>query len=142
MTTQKFTGSCLCRSVRYELDGDPEHFYHCHCSRCRKATGTGHATNIFLKSDGIRWSGDESQIRQYKVPESELFVIAFCGTCGGNLPTHDPETRAVFIPAGSLDSKNEISPTLHLYNGSRAAWSCQDSLPKFEKMPEGFELSE
>ena len=33
------SGSCLCGSVAYELQGDARRFYHCHCERCRKASG-------------------------------------------------------------------------------------------------------
>ena len=136
MTTQSFKGSCLCRGIRYEVDGDPEHFLHCHCLRCRKTTGTGHASLLFIKADGIRWSGDENQIREYKLPESEAFLSVFCTTCGGPLPQHAPDLGTVYIPAGSLDSENEISPTGHIYQSSRTAWSCQDALPKFEEMPD------
>ena len=140
MSQEAFSGSCLCGGIRYELDGGPADFFHCHCSRCRKVSGTGHASNVFVKSDGIRWSGDEKQIRHYKVPESRLFVSAFCATCGGPLPQYLSEEGIAFIPAGTLDSENDISPTAHLYQNSRVAWSCQDSLPKFEEVPEGFDL--
>lgn len=39
-------GSCLCGEVTFEVDPPFHKMVHCHCSRCRKATGTGHATNL------------------------------------------------------------------------------------------------
>jgi len=49
------TGSCLCGSVMYKVSGDCEMFNHCHCSRCRKATGTGHASNLLFKYEYAEW---------------------------------------------------------------------------------------
>jgi hypothetical protein len=48
MAQSTLKGSCLCGVVKYEVTGEPSRFYHCHCSRCRKVTGTGHASNMFL----------------------------------------------------------------------------------------------
>jgi hypothetical protein len=41
--------------VKYEVAGEAKRFYDCHCSRCRKATGTGHASNLFLQPAALRW---------------------------------------------------------------------------------------
>ena len=61
MTDTKLTGSCLCGSVKYELEGKAERFYHCHCSRCRKATGTGHASNLLVTPlASLTWTEGES----------------------------------------------------------------------------------
>ena len=136
MAQQTLSGSCLCGGLRYEVEGEPTDFYHCHCSRCRKVSGTAHASNIMVKGDTLRWSGDESQIHSYKVPESELFVSAFCATCGSPLPQVLAGYGVVFIPAGTLDSEPDVAPNARIYHGSRAAWSCEDALPTFDEMPE------
>ena len=39
MAEQTLHGSCLCKSVRYEVSTPFARFGHCYCSRCRKATG-------------------------------------------------------------------------------------------------------
>ncbi|WP_440137184.1 GFA family protein, partial [Francisella philomiragia] len=31
-----FKGSCLCNSVKFEIDGSFENFFLCHCEHCRK----------------------------------------------------------------------------------------------------------
>ena len=41
---------------------------HCHCSRCRKATGTGHASNLFLQPAALRWLSGEEHTRAFKAP--------------------------------------------------------------------------
>ena len=38
-----FRGSCICGEVAFEVEGPFDLFLNCHCSRCRKATGTAHS---------------------------------------------------------------------------------------------------
>ena len=136
MTQTTLKGSCLCGAVRFEASGEPKRFYHCHCSRCRKATGTGHASNMFMQPGTLKWLAGEEQVRAYKVPEAQRFTNSFCATCGGRLPRQPPGTEMVVIPAGSLDSDAPIQPTARIFYGSRAAWSCGgDALPVFETYP-------
>ena len=70
------SGSCLCGSVAYELEGDARRFYHCHCERCRKASGSAHASNIILRLKSITWTAGESLVHSYKLPEAERFDLA------------------------------------------------------------------
>ena len=35
-------GSCLCGKVTFEIEGNFEQFFLCHCERCRKDTGSAH----------------------------------------------------------------------------------------------------
>ena len=129
-------GSCLCGAVKYEVAGDPKRFYHCHCSRCRKATGTGHASNLFLQPGELQWLSGEEQIRAFKVPEAKRFTNQFCATCGGRLPRQPVNTDAVVIPAGSLDDEPPIKPQSRIFAGSRTSWSCAgDGLPAFDESP-------
>ncbi len=53
MPALNYNGSCLCGSVQYQISGDVLRFYHCHCSRCRKMNGTGHATHIMVKANTV-----------------------------------------------------------------------------------------
>ena len=80
MTQTTLKGSCLCGAVKYRVTGEPTRFFHCHCSRCRKATGTGHASNLFLQPGTLEWLGGAEQLRSFKVPEAKRFTNAFCTT--------------------------------------------------------------
>lgn len=135
MTTQSLSGSCLCGAVRYTATGEAQRFYHCHCTRCRKATGTGHASNLFLKGT-LEWESGEELIRSYKVPDAERFTNIFCGTCGGRVPRFIEQYGVVFIPAGSLDDEPDLAPQARIFKGSRAAWSCDGrDIPEFDEYP-------
>jgi hypothetical protein len=119
-----FAGSCLCGSVRYEISGDAKSFNHCHCRRCRKASGTGHASNIILRPAALYWLAGEKFISSFKVPDAERFRSVFCSKCGSQLPRVAPDLSLGVVPAGSLDHEPAIGPTARIFWGSRADWSC------------------
>lgn len=136
MTTISLTGSCLCGAVRYAIRGEPKRFYHCHCSRCRKASGTGHASNMMVAPEVLTWTAGEELVVRYKLPESERFRTCFCRHCGAPLPREVEEIGMVVIPAGSLDCEVPMQPQAHIFYGSRTPWSCSgDALPVFEDVP-------
>lgn len=135
MSEIELDGSCLCGAVRYRATGQPRRFFHCHCSRCRKVTGTGHASNLFLKGT-LEWRQGESQVRLFKLPEAERFSNSFCESCGSRLPRSIEAMGVVMIPAGSLDVEAPIMPEARIFSGSRAAWSCTtEPIAEFETYP-------
>ena len=136
MTQPIFRGSCLCGSVQYEISGEPKKFYHCHCRRCRKASGTGHASNLLIKPGAIKWIRGEELIKSYKVPEAKRFTNCFCSVCGGRVPRYVKETDSIVIPAGSLDSDPTIRPQARIFWDSGASRSCGgDGLPVHSEYP-------
>ncbi len=138
MTQPTLSGSCLCGSVQYEISGDPQWFYHCHCSRCRKASGAGHSSNLLVPHGSLEWIKGEELIREYKVPEAKRFTNCFCSVCGGRLPRTVQETEMVVIPAGSLDSELAFKPQFRIFWDSRVTWSCGgDDIPVHAEYPPG-----
>jgi hypothetical protein len=136
MSQSTLKGGCLCGAVRYEVTGEPKRFYHCHCSRCRKATGTGHASNLFLQPGTLTWLSGAEQVRSFKVPEAQRFTNSFCANCGGRVPRQPQGANVVVIPAGSLDDEAPMQPQGRIFCGSRAAWSCSgDALPVHAEAP-------
>jgi hypothetical protein len=135
MTDETLTGSCLCGTVRYTATGEVTRFYHCHCSRCRKASGTGHASNMFFKGRLV-WDSGQEQVASYKVPEAERFTNCFCKNCGSRVPRFIEKFGMVFIPAGSLDNEPSAMPQARIFTAYRASWSCDTSpLPEFSEQP-------
>jgi hypothetical protein len=132
----EFRGSCLCGAVSYEISGTPFNFFHCHCGRCRKATGTGHASNILLKPDSAKWIAGEENLAAFKVPDAKRYRTVFCSNCGSPLPRVAPDLSLAVIPAGSLDSDPPLEPTGRIFQNSRTNWSCgADDIPSFAEYP-------
>jgi len=137
MSSAEYRGGCLCGSVTYEITGLARGFYHCHCKRCRKSSGTGHASNIILKPETVNWTAGEDLLGRYKVPDAERFGTVFCTKCGCPLPRVAPDLSVAVIPAGSLDTEPPLEPTARIMYESRAAWSCTDErIPTWSEYPE------
>jgi hypothetical protein len=111
--------------------------FHCHCERCRKSTGTGHASNVILNPDAAEWTEGEDLIGNFKVPDAKRFRTVFCKNCGSPLPRVAPDMSIAVIPAGTLDNSPEITPTGRIFQGFRADWSCDSTeLPTWDEYPE------
>jgi hypothetical protein len=109
---------------------------HCHCSRCRKGTGTGHATNLAATPDRLQWLSGEHAISRYDLPTAKSFGKWFCSQCGSPLPRLTRSGQLVIIPAGSLDSEPSIRPTDHIHWNSHVSWGCSDAgLPTHAELP-------
>jgi hypothetical protein len=128
----RVNGSCLCGAVAYAFAGPVDAWHQCHCSRCRRARGAAHASNLFLDAARFRFTRGEDEVGAYKLPEAERFTQSFCRTCGGKAPRVNPERGYVAIPAGSLDDDPGSRPERHIFVASKAPWhEITDRLPQF-----------
>ena len=136
MTDLSLSGSCLCGSVQFTVSGRAAGFLHCHCGRCRKASGTGHASNILVKPGSVEWMAGEELIGRFDAPDAERFHTRFCRQCGSPLPKLHESLELVVLPAGSLDEDPPINPKARIFWGSRSAWSCGDGdLKQYDEYP-------
>ena len=56
------TGSCLCKSVAYEVDAAPGPIVHCHCETCRKTHGSAFSSVSNVPRDKFRWVRGQEQL--------------------------------------------------------------------------------
>src|SRR3982750_285141 len=82
-------GSCLCGGVRFEATPPFLRANHCHCSRCRKHSGTAVCTQARVPREQFQLLQGEDLIRVYGGGEGA--VRAFCSVggwslCGGHWP--------------------------------------------------------
>ena len=120
--TRSLTGSCLCGNVSYDIVPAFVRFVHCYCSRCRKSTGSGHASNIVVVPKQFRWTRGEELLVRYDLPDARSFATTFCSRCGCPLPHLTRSGREVIVPAGSLDEEPTEVPSAHVHWASRATW--------------------
>jgi hypothetical protein len=124
-------GSCLCGGVSFAVDLPFERFVHCHCSRCRKATGTAHAANAVVKAGALRWLQGEELVVRYDLPTARSFATCFCRSCGSPLPHLTRSGREAIVPAGTFDDNLGVKPDRNMHWASRANWHADaDDLAK------------
>ncbi len=125
-------GSCLCGGVRFEVRPPFIRANHCHCSRCRKHSGTAVCTQARVPRDRFALLQGGPLIRVYG--EGEGAVKAFCVVCGSSLfGGRWPHGDEVSIRMGAFDDDPGIAPQFHTYVGSRAPWDrITDGLPQYD----------
>ena len=124
-------GSCLCGAVAYEARLPLAKFVNCHCSRCRKATGSACSANAYVLPGAFRWTRGAEVVKRFDLPQARSFATSFCSRCGSPVPHATRSRREIIIPAGSLDNDPGVKPSAHLHWGSRAEWATSDSeIPK------------
>ena len=126
------TGSCLCGAVRFEVSGPFLRASHCHCSRCRKHSGTAVCTQARVRRESFRLLSGEGAIRVSR-PAPGAAVTAFCTICGSSLFGGSwPEGEEISIRLGAFDDDPGIRPQYHTFVDSRAPWdTIGDDLPQF-----------
>ncbi len=129
-------GSCLCGAVRFRIEPPYVAFQYCHCSRCRKASGSAHGANVFVPAAQLAWTAGEDHVRRHELASARMFCTGFCDTCGSRLPWLTRSGKVFIVPAGALDDDPGGRPTRNIHYASRAPWytSCAD-LPVFDADP-------
>lgn len=133
--SQNTAGSCLCGAVRFEVEGDFERFYLCHCARCRKDTGSAHAANLFSSSARLHWRSGQENVRSFGLPGTR-HRRSFCAVCGSALPDLQMDGALLVVPAGSLDTPLARAPDAHIFTASRAGWDHElQRIPSLARAP-------
>ncbi len=127
-------GGCLCGRVRFEVAQLTGPFELCHCSRCRKVTGSAFAATVGALAEDFRFLSGEDAIKRISLPVRErppAYRVSFCSDCGSALP-EPPESGYFEIPAGLFDDDPGIAPDKHIYVEHKAPWhAITDALPRF-----------
>ncbi len=132
-------GECLCGSVQFEVTGGLKNLYQCHCSLCRKVTGSAANAATFVARDMFEFLAGEEIISSYK--KSSGYRSDFCSSCGSPVPNQIGETDLYWVPAGLFESTDDMSVVVHLHMASAANWDVStrngelfDHAPDFDNL--------
>lgn len=112
-------GSCLCGARTYEIQGNIGGVWMCHCSQCRKMSGSNGISILIVPRDQFRWLKGEDHGKKFELRPT--FSVTRCMTCGSPLPVEEDE-KNVYVPAGSLDDPLGAGIQTHIFCGSKADW--------------------
>ncbi len=127
-----YSGKCLCGAVEFEIMGEIRSIIHCHCSFCRKASGTAFATNGYVEVKDFNIAKGAETLSIYTSSPGKK--RHFCSNCGSpiyNANSEDP-TR-IRIRLGAIDSDITEKPLSHNFVTSKANWEDLDAnLPRYD----------
>ena len=117
------TGDCLCGAVRYEITGEPHVTYACHCTDCRRQSGSAFGLTIVVTADQLRITRGALKTHSRVAESGRTMTRYFCPECGTwiyNVPEALPSNRRV--KPGTLDDASWVRPTVHLWVRSALPW--------------------
>lgn len=127
-----YQGSCLCGAVSVEIQGGIDAIIHCHCSKCRKSSGTAYATNGFVEATAFVIKTGQSQIAHYETSPGKK--RHFCNVCASPIfSSNDASPALLRLRLGILDSDIVERPISHNFVSSKANWDELDAaLPRYD----------
>lgn len=125
---EPLAGECSCGAVRYLVADEFRYALNCHCSRCRKATGSAFkpfAGIELAKVQVARGSGETLRVGQGPTYDVR------CKHCGSLLFSVVREGQFAHVTLGTLIDTPTIRPSAHIFVDSKAPWfEITDALPQ------------
>ena len=127
-----YHGKCLCGEVQVTINGNISDIIHCHCSLCRKNSGTAYATNGFINAADFTIVAGEKSLSTFSFKPGRY--RHFCKKCGSPIySANDDDISRFRIRLGLLDSDISERPNSHNFVTSKANWEDLDAnLPRYD----------
>lgn len=134
MTTRTLHGRCYCGAIELSVEDALTSAFYCHCSKCRRQTGSAFAAIGCIEVEKFAISaGEDVMLRS---TESENGHGAVCSQCHARLYAIVRARRFVHIPLGILVDAPSRRPSFHIFVGSKAPWyDINDGLPQHDALP-------
>ncbi len=111
---------CVCGVVSYEVTGEIEKLYQCHCTLCQIQTGSSSQTGLFVEAENFTWSSGKDYITNFK--KESGYSYSFCSKCGSTVPNMFRTGDKYWVPAGALVGLSNARIDNHIFVADKAAW--------------------
>ncbi|QDF75415.1 MULTISPECIES: GFA family protein [Shewanella] len=127
-----YHGSCLCGGIKVAISGPISQIIHCHCSLCRKSSGTAFATNGFVELVDFNLSDEADFLASFEFSPGKRRY--FCRRCASPIySANEQDNQRIRLRLGILDSAIRERPISHNFVTSKANWEEMDAkLPWYE----------
>ncbi len=117
-------GGCVCGAVRYRVKADPVRIIACHCTFCRKRTGSAFGVGVYFRQEDVEFLSGELKSYEHRSDETERWLrVEYCAKCGGNITwTLEMRPGARALSAGSFDDPGWLKPQAHIWMRSKLHW--------------------
>lgn len=130
--TRTLRGMCLCRAVQYTVADEFVYAANCHCSDCRRATGSAFKPFAGIERDRLSLVAGADKLLIHGDAGSSHDV--HCRRYGSLLYSVVRDNAWVHVAMGTLADTPAIRPTEHIFVGSKAPWfEITDDLPQYER---------
>lgn len=126
------SGKCYCGAVHYAVADEFHYALNCHCSDCRRTTGSAFKPFAGIERRKLTVTEDADKLLIYG-EQPEKAHNAHCRLCGSLLYSLVRDGEWVHVTMGTLVDAPSIRPSAHIFAGSKAPWfTITDDLPQYE----------
>ena len=130
-TGRILAGKCYCGAVEYVVEDAFLYAANCHCSNCRRTTGSAFKPFAGIERGKLAITKGETELMIFGRKDAN---DTHCGICGSLLFSVVRGGAFVHVPMGTLIDDPTIRPTHHIFVGSKAPWfTIADDLPQYEE---------
>lgn len=131
-------GGCNCGAIRYRIQGAPLAVAACHCTRCRRQSGSMYSVNLVVSPAAFTMEGKPKVFEDKDTTSGEPVFREFCGDCGSPIRSIlGANADIIAVKAGTLDNPDPYAPALHVFTRSRVAWvEIPEGTPQFKASPD------
>ncbi|MDP1961918.1 MAG: GFA family protein [Reyranella sp.] len=123
-------GKCFCGAVDYAVPDQFLYAMNCHCSNCRRTTGSAFKPFAGIARDRLAVTRGRANLLIFGDDNAN---DTHCGVCGSLLYSVVRDGAFVHVALGTLADEPAIRPTMHIFVGSKAPWfTITDDLPQYE----------
>jgi hypothetical protein len=123
-------GECYCRAIGYTVADAFAYALNCHCSNCRRTTGSAFKPFAGIARDRLSIVKGEGDLLIFGDAAGH---DAHCKHCGSLLYSVVRDGAFAHIAMGTLVDAPSIRPTAHIFVGSKASWhAITDDLPQYQ----------
>ena len=77
------SGACNCGAISFEINTDISDVVICHCSICRRATGSNGIAVLVVDTERFEWTSGKAFVTSWKKPDSDWEMSAGLISDGG-----------------------------------------------------------
>jgi hypothetical protein len=128
-------GGCACGDVRYALHISPLIVHACHCTDCRRLTGSAYAVNAWIEQEFVEQKSGTLCKFERKGGSGSPHDVHFCSRCGTAVWSryHRAPGTYWWVRVGTLDRPDLVSPDVHIWTRSKhPSVTLPDGVPVFE----------
>jgi hypothetical protein len=130
-SSRTLAGKCFCGGVHYAVSDEFVYAANCHCSNCRRTTGSAFKPFAGIARDKLRITKGGNNLMIFG---EENGNDTHCKACGSLLYSVVRDGAFVHVAMGSLVDAPTIRPNKHIFVGSKAPWfTITDDLPQYEE---------
>jgi hypothetical protein len=130
MGSRRLSGKCFCGAVQYSVADEFVYAANCHCSNCRRTTGSAFKPFAGIEREKLVLTKGEGDLLIFG---DEHGNDTHCKLCGSLVYSVVRAGAYVHVAMGTLIDDPTIRPSAHIFVGSKAPWfTITDDLPQYE----------